>query len=151
MIYSFMYGPQRKTGCPMCTSQMSAWDGIAPHVRQRAAFAMTARSPIKRIPSQLLAVALAMFATPALIHAQDVSARRVAPPDLALSDVRKKKGIPNDTLNRKWTTRAPRGLPHQQQQSQRTAPGLRARRPWTSNAMEIRHDFDGQDARHDGF
>ena len=49
VIYSFMYGPQRKTGCPMCTSQMSAWDGIAPHVRQRAAFVMTARSPIGRI------------------------------------------------------------------------------------------------------
>ena len=37
VIYSFMYGPQRKSGCPMCTSQMSAWDGIAPHVKQRAA------------------------------------------------------------------------------------------------------------------
>ena len=49
VIYSFMYGPQRKEGCPMCTSQMSAWDGIAPHVRQRAAFVMTARSPIERI------------------------------------------------------------------------------------------------------
>ena len=49
VIYSFMYGPERKQGCPMCTSQMSAWDGIAPHVSQRAAFVMTARSPIKRI------------------------------------------------------------------------------------------------------
>jgi predicted dithiol-disulfide oxidoreductase (DUF899 family) len=49
VIYSFMYGPERKEGCPMCTSQMSAWDGIAPHVRQRAAFVMTARSPIQRI------------------------------------------------------------------------------------------------------
>ena len=49
VIYSFMYGPQREQGCPMCTSQMSAWDGIAPHVGQRAAFVMTARSPIKRI------------------------------------------------------------------------------------------------------
>ena len=49
VAYSFMYGPERKNGCPMCTSQMSAWDGIAPHVRQRAAFAMIARSPIERI------------------------------------------------------------------------------------------------------
>ena len=49
VIYSFMYGPQRKTGCPMCSSQMSAWDGIAPHVNQRAAFVMTARSPIERV------------------------------------------------------------------------------------------------------
>jgi predicted dithiol-disulfide oxidoreductase (DUF899 family) len=30
VIYSFMYGPQRNKGCPMCSSQMSAWDGIAP-------------------------------------------------------------------------------------------------------------------------
>ena len=49
VIYSFMYGPQRETGCAMCTSQMSAWDGIAPHVRRRAAFVMTARSPLERI------------------------------------------------------------------------------------------------------
>ena len=49
VIYSFMYGLQRKTGCPMCTSQLSAWDGIAPHVKQRAALVITARSPIKRI------------------------------------------------------------------------------------------------------
>ena len=49
VIYSLMYGPQRKTGCPMCTSQLSAWDGIAPHVKQRAALVITARSPIERI------------------------------------------------------------------------------------------------------
>lgn len=49
VIYSFMYGPQRADGCPMCTAQMSAWDGEAPHIEQRAAFAMVARSPIDRI------------------------------------------------------------------------------------------------------
>ncbi len=49
VIYSFMYGPRRKEGCPMCSSQMSAWDGIATHVEQRTAFAMIARSPIARI------------------------------------------------------------------------------------------------------
>jgi len=49
IVYSFMYGPQRKQGCPMCTSQMSAWNGIARHVSQRAGFVMTARSPIARI------------------------------------------------------------------------------------------------------
>ena len=49
VIYSFMYGPQRKTGCPMCTSQLSAWDGIAKHAKQRAALVITARSPIERI------------------------------------------------------------------------------------------------------
>lgn len=32
VVYSFIYGPQRETGCPMCTAQMSAWDGEAPHI-----------------------------------------------------------------------------------------------------------------------
>ncbi len=49
VIYSFMYGPEREQGCPMCTSQMSSWDGDAPDIEQRAAFAMVARSPIERI------------------------------------------------------------------------------------------------------
>ncbi len=49
VVYSFMYGPQRKTGCPMCTAQMSAWDGEAPNIEQRVAFAMVARSPFKRL------------------------------------------------------------------------------------------------------
>jgi len=49
VIYSFMYGPARKEGCPMCTSQMSSWDGDAKDIEQRAAFIMTARSPIERI------------------------------------------------------------------------------------------------------
>ena len=49
IIYSFMYGSDREQGCPMCTAQMSAWDGNARHIEQRAAFAMVARSPIERI------------------------------------------------------------------------------------------------------
>ena len=49
VIYSFMYGPDRDEGCPMCTSQMSSWDGNAKDLGQRVAFVMTARSPIERI------------------------------------------------------------------------------------------------------
>ncbi|WEK51246.1 MAG: DUF899 family protein [Candidatus Kaistia colombiensis] len=49
VIYSYMYGPQRKRPCPMCTSLMSAWDGEAQDVEQRVAFAMVARSPIERL------------------------------------------------------------------------------------------------------
>ncbi|MBA2409372.1 MAG: DUF899 family protein [Gammaproteobacteria bacterium] len=49
VVYSFMYGPQREQGCPMCTAQMSSWDGEAPNIEQRVAFAMVARSPIERI------------------------------------------------------------------------------------------------------
>lgn len=49
ITYSFMYGPDRADGCPMCTTQMSSWDGNALSVEQRAAFVMIARSPIERI------------------------------------------------------------------------------------------------------
>jgi predicted dithiol-disulfide oxidoreductase (DUF899 family) len=49
VIYSMMYGPQRKAPCPMCTSFLSAWNGIAVNLRQRVAVAVTARSPIERL------------------------------------------------------------------------------------------------------
>jgi predicted dithiol-disulfide oxidoreductase (DUF899 family) len=49
VVYSYMYGPQRKRPCPMCTSMMSAWDGEARDVEQRVALAMVARSPIERL------------------------------------------------------------------------------------------------------
>jgi predicted dithiol-disulfide oxidoreductase (DUF899 family) len=49
MIYSMMYGPERKTPCPMCTSFLSAWNGIAINLRERCAIAVTARSPIERL------------------------------------------------------------------------------------------------------
>jgi predicted dithiol-disulfide oxidoreductase (DUF899 family) len=49
MIYSMMYGPQRKAPCPSCTSFLSAWNGIAVNLRQRVAIAVTARSPIERL------------------------------------------------------------------------------------------------------
>ncbi len=49
VVYSYMYGPQRQRPCPMCTADMSAWDGEAPNIEQRVAFAMIARSPIERL------------------------------------------------------------------------------------------------------
>ena len=49
VIYSMMYGPQRKAPCPMCTSFLNAWNGIAANLRQRVALAVTARSPIERL------------------------------------------------------------------------------------------------------
>jgi len=49
MIYSMMYGPQRQAQCPMCTSFLNAWNGIAFNLRQRVAMAVTARSPIERL------------------------------------------------------------------------------------------------------
>ena len=49
VVYKYMYGPERKRPCPMCTSQMSAWDGEAEDIGQRVAFVMVARSPIERL------------------------------------------------------------------------------------------------------
>jgi predicted dithiol-disulfide oxidoreductase (DUF899 family) len=49
MVYSMMYGPQRKAPCPSCTSFLSAWNGIAVNLRERVAIAVTARSPIERL------------------------------------------------------------------------------------------------------
>jgi len=48
-VYSYMFGPQRERPCPMCTSLLSAWDGGAKDVFQRAALAVVARSPIERL------------------------------------------------------------------------------------------------------
>ena len=49
LVYSMMYGPQRKAPCPMCTSFLSSWNGTAVNLRQRVAIAVTARSPIERL------------------------------------------------------------------------------------------------------
>ena len=48
-IYSYMFGPERKEPCPMCTSLLSAWDGEARDVEQPIALAVVARSPIDRL------------------------------------------------------------------------------------------------------
>jgi predicted dithiol-disulfide oxidoreductase (DUF899 family) len=49
MIYSMMFGPARKTPCPMCTSFLAAWNGIAINLRERCAILVTARSHIARL------------------------------------------------------------------------------------------------------
>lgn len=49
VVYSMMYGPDRKEGCPMCTAQVSSWDPEVPHLEQRVALAVVARSPYERI------------------------------------------------------------------------------------------------------
>jgi predicted dithiol-disulfide oxidoreductase (DUF899 family) len=47
--YSYMFGPERKRPCPMCTSLLSAWDGEARDVEQRIGLVVVARSPIERL------------------------------------------------------------------------------------------------------
>jgi predicted dithiol-disulfide oxidoreductase (DUF899 family) len=49
LVYSMMYGPQRKAPCPMCTSFLNSWNGTAINLRQRVAVVVTARSPIDRL------------------------------------------------------------------------------------------------------
>ncbi|MBB1061596.1 DUF899 family protein [Marilutibacter spongiae] len=49
IVYNMMYGPTRRRGCPMCTTLLSSWDPIVPHLEQRLALAVVARSPYPRI------------------------------------------------------------------------------------------------------
>jgi predicted dithiol-disulfide oxidoreductase (DUF899 family) len=49
LVYSMMFGPQRKTACPMCTSFLNSWNGTAINLRERVAIVVTARSPIDRL------------------------------------------------------------------------------------------------------
>src|SRR5262249_55256609 len=49
IIYSMMYGPQRKAPCPMCTSFLSSWNGTAVNLVERVALVVTARSSIERL------------------------------------------------------------------------------------------------------
>jgi predicted dithiol-disulfide oxidoreductase (DUF899 family) len=49
IVYSYMFGPERETPCPMCTSFMSTWEAKLPDVEQRVAFVFVARSPVARL------------------------------------------------------------------------------------------------------
>jgi len=49
ILYSFMYGPERDTPCPMCTHLLDSINGGARHVGQRAALYVVAKSPIARL------------------------------------------------------------------------------------------------------
>jgi predicted dithiol-disulfide oxidoreductase (DUF899 family) len=49
VIYSYMFGPQRETPCPMCTSMMGGFASKIADIRQRVAVAFTARSSIDRL------------------------------------------------------------------------------------------------------
>lgn len=49
VVYSYMFGPQRKNPCPMCTSLMTSLDGKQQDFEQNIALVMVARSPIERL------------------------------------------------------------------------------------------------------
>jgi predicted dithiol-disulfide oxidoreductase (DUF899 family) len=49
LLYSYMYGPNMERPCPSCSSMLDGLDGQAPHITQRVALAVVARSPIARV------------------------------------------------------------------------------------------------------
>ena len=49
LLYGFMLGPKMERACPSCTSIIDALDGEMKHIRQRAAIAVVARSPLPRL------------------------------------------------------------------------------------------------------
>ena len=49
VAYSFMYGPNMKQACPMCTSFLDGLNGNAQHIAQRTNLVVIAKSPIDRI------------------------------------------------------------------------------------------------------
>ena len=49
VVYSYMFGPQRESPCPMCTSTIAGWQPKSQDLEQRVAFAVVARSPYARL------------------------------------------------------------------------------------------------------
>ena len=49
LVYSMMFGPQRKAACPSCTSFLTSWNGTAVNLRERVAMVVTARSGMERL------------------------------------------------------------------------------------------------------
>lgn len=48
-LYSFMYGPEMKEACPMCSSFLDGLNGNAAQIGSRINLAVVARSPIQRV------------------------------------------------------------------------------------------------------
>jgi predicted dithiol-disulfide oxidoreductase (DUF899 family) len=49
VVYSFMYGPDMKRPCPMCTNAIGPWDAVALDLDQKVSFVVVARSPVERL------------------------------------------------------------------------------------------------------
>jgi predicted dithiol-disulfide oxidoreductase (DUF899 family) len=49
VVYHFMFGPDWELGCPMCTMWIDGYDAVAPHVTQRANFALSARAELGKV------------------------------------------------------------------------------------------------------
>ena len=49
VAYHYMFGPERKRPCPMCTNLLDAWDGNGDDLAQRVSLVVIARSPLERL------------------------------------------------------------------------------------------------------
>lgn len=49
VAYSFMFGPDMKQACPMCTAFIDSLNGTAPHFNERANLVVIAKSPLARL------------------------------------------------------------------------------------------------------
>src|SRR5580700_10733906 len=49
VVYNYMFGPERKRPCPMCTNLLDSWDGNADDIAQRVSLVVIARSPLERL------------------------------------------------------------------------------------------------------
>jgi predicted dithiol-disulfide oxidoreductase (DUF899 family) len=48
-IFSYMFGPERKRPCPVCTNLIDGWDSNAIDIGQHISFVVAARSPLERL------------------------------------------------------------------------------------------------------
>lgn len=48
-VYSFMFGPERESPCPMCSGLLDGLDAVAEHVEQRLRLVVVAESPLPRL------------------------------------------------------------------------------------------------------
>ena len=51
IVYNFMYHPNAKKPCPMCTSLLDGLNGNAPYISDRVNFVVVAKAPIEKIQS----------------------------------------------------------------------------------------------------
>lgn len=49
VLYGFMFGPEMKAACPMCTCFLDGLNGNAVHIERQVSLAVVASSPIERL------------------------------------------------------------------------------------------------------
>lgn len=49
IVYHLMYGPEEDDFCPMCSLWIDGFNGVAPHITQRANFVVASRAPVDKL------------------------------------------------------------------------------------------------------